>query len=65
MPLQYYTSAEWVEDPVMGTRTIKAIGDDESIWWIPGALCDVPPWPDFLKTEAGKAFLAESNDTGT
>ncbi len=55
-----YVSAEWVEDPVMGTRSIRATGDDGSIWWVPSLDCDVPPWPAFLETEAGKAFKAEA-----
>lgn len=56
MALEYYVSAEWVEDPLMGTKTIKAIGDDDSVWWIPAIQCDVPPWPEFLETELGKEF---------
>lgn len=60
MALEHYVSAEWVEDPVLGTRSIKATGDDGSIWWIPGLLCDVPPWPEFLETEVGQAFKAAS-----
>lgn len=51
-----YVSAEWVVDETMGTRTIKAIGDDGSVWWVPAIDCDVPPWPEFLETAAGKAF---------
>ncbi len=50
-----YVSAELVENG-MGDQLIKATGDDGSIWWIPSLLCDVPPWPDFLKTAAGKEF---------
>jgi len=59
MALQYYVSAEWVDIGIAGHQ-IKAIGDDDSIWWIPELLCDVPPWPDFLESETGKAFLAAS-----
>ena len=58
-----YVSAEWVEDPSMGTRVIKAIGDDGSEWFVPSIDTDVPPWPEFLQTEAGKAFAAKA-DTG-
>lgn len=51
-----YVSAEWVVDEVMKTRIIKATGDDGSIWWVPELLCDIPPWPEFLESAAGKAF---------
>lgn len=62
-----YVSAEWIDNG-MGTRQIKATGDDGSIWWIPELTCDVPPWPQFLETEAGKAFKAaspEPKESGT
>jgi hypothetical protein len=55
-----YVSAEWVEDPIMKTKTIKATGDDGSIWWVPELACDIPPWPSFLQTEAGRQFAAQS-----
>lgn len=54
-----YVSAEWVDND-MGGRTIKATGDDGSIWWVPSLDCDVPPFPAFLQSEAGKAFRAAS-----
>lgn len=60
-----YVSAEWVEpDPNMpgGTRQIKAIGDDGVTYWLPGdnpENYDVPPWPEFVTTAAGKSLLAE------
>jgi hypothetical protein len=43
-----YISAEWVVDEQMGTRVIKAIGDDGQTYWVPEADSDVPPWPEFL-----------------
>jgi hypothetical protein len=55
-----YISAEWVTDEVLGTRNIKAVGDDGSIWWVPDIQTDVPPWPSYLETEAGKLFVAQS-----
>jgi hypothetical protein len=62
-----YVSAEWVE-PVFegGQRMIKAIGDDGNEYWLPGdnpAGYDVPPWPDFVETAAGKALLQEAKTT--
>ena len=54
-----YVSAEWIEDPA-GTRSIKAIGDDGQEYWIPSVDTDVPPWPEFLKTEAGRQFVASA-----
>lgn len=49
MALEYYVSAEWGPvDPLTGARNIQAVGNDDSIWWIPGLDCDVPPWPDYL-----------------
>jgi hypothetical protein len=53
-----YISAEWVE--VAGGRSIKAIGDDGNEYWVSAIDSDVPPWPAFLETEAGKAFVAET-----
>jgi hypothetical protein len=58
MALEYYVSAEWVADEEMGTRVIKATGNDGSVWYVPETMCDIPPWPQFLVTEAGKTFLA-------
>jgi hypothetical protein len=52
-----YVSAEWFVSEE-GGRSIKAIGDDGSEWWVMDAMCDIPPWPQFLVTEAGKTFLA-------
>lgn len=57
-----YVSAEWME-PVMpgGSRMIKAIGDDGLEYFLPGddpLTYDVPPWPTFLETELGKAFIS-------
>ena len=49
MALQKYVSAEWVHDEIMDTYTIRAVGDDDSVWFIPALDCDVPPWPDYLK----------------
>ncbi len=61
MALSKYVSAEWIEPTFEGgTRSIKAIGDDGQEYWLPGdqpGTYDVPPWPDFLKTAAGKKFL--------
>jgi uncharacterized membrane protein len=54
-----YVSAEWVTDERMGTRLIRATGNDGSIWWISSVDSDVPPWPQFLETEAGQAFAAQ------
>jgi hypothetical protein len=48
-----YVNAEWLRDEITGTYTIKATGDDGSVWYVPTLDCDVPPWPDFLK-EGGK-----------
>lgn len=50
-----YVSAEWVERD-FGPPGIRAFGDDGSEWWIPSLDCDVPPWPEFLESPAGKAF---------
>ena len=61
MALTKYVSAEWVEPTTPGIpRQIKAIGDDGLEYWLPGddpAIYDVPPWPDFAKTAAGKALI--------
>lgn len=54
-----YVSAEWV-DLETGGRIIKAIGDDGKEYWVPEIHCDVPPWPRFLESEAGKTFLEAS-----
>jgi hypothetical protein len=56
MALQSYVSAEWVTDELTGTRVIKAIGDDGNEYWIGAADSDVPPWPEFLESEEGKAW---------
>jgi hypothetical protein len=62
MALTKYVSAEWVEPTFEGgTRSIKAIGDDGLEYWLPGdtpETYDVPPWPDFTRSEEGKSFLA-------
>lgn len=55
MPTKY-VSAEWVHDEIMDTYNIKAIGDDDSVWWIGALDSDVPPWPDFIK-EKGVAAI--------
>lgn len=61
-----YISAEWVEPTFEGgQRMIKAIGDDGNEYWLPGdnpELYDVPPWPTFVTTAAGKALLATSKE---
>lgn len=61
MSLSRYVSAEWVEPTFPGEpRMIKAIGDDGLEYWLPGddpVVYDVPPWPEFVETAAGKAFL--------
>lgn len=49
MALTKFVSAEWVTDPVMNTTSIKAIGDDDSVWWIGSVDSDVPPWPEFIE----------------
>jgi len=64
MAVSYYVSAEWVE-PTMpgGQRMIKAVGDDGIEYWLPGddpAVYDVPPWPEFLDSATGKAFMAKA-----
>lgn len=59
MPLSYYVSAEWNDPGIPGMKpNIKAIGDDGLEYFVPDIKTDVPPWPDFLESEAGKAFLA-------
>jgi hypothetical protein len=56
-----YVSAEYVPSPMEGQPPmIKAIGDDGVEYWIPSADTDVPPWPEFLETATGKAFLAKA-----
>lgn len=53
-----YVSAEWVPSVIPGDRPmIKAIGDDGLEYFIPEVTTDVPPWPEFLQSAAGKAFL--------
>ncbi len=68
MALTKYVSAEWVEPTFEGgTRSIKAIGDDGLEYWLPGddpAKYDVPPWPTFAESAAGKAFLTQEEDDG-
>jgi hypothetical protein len=44
-----YVSAEWVHDPVLNEYTIKATGDDDSVWWLSDPKSSVPPWPAFLE----------------
>ena len=63
MALEYYVSAEWFVTEE-GKPLIKAIGNDDSVWWVPSVDTDVPPWPQFLETEAGKAFLAKEKPDG-
>lgn len=63
MALEYYVSAEWVDAEPPGQRMIKATGNDGSIWWVPAIDSDVPPWPQFLETEAGQAFKATEPPT--
>ncbi len=57
-----YVSAEWIEPAEPGgVRMIKAIGDDGVEYWLPGDTplrYDVPPWPEFVQSEVGRAFLA-------
>lgn len=57
-----YVSAEWVAPTAPGMDPmIKAIGDDGLEYWVPGddpEHYDVPPFPAFRETVAGKAFLA-------
>jgi hypothetical protein len=55
-----YVSAEWVVDEQMGTRVIKAIGDDGQTYWVPEADTDVPPWPDFLAKHGVRAIKEAS-----
>jgi hypothetical protein len=58
MPAEY-VSAEWVHDETMGTYTIKAIGDDDSVWWIGSVNSDVPPWPAYMEeVKAGTKQIA-------
>lgn len=56
-----YVSAEWIEPTFPGQqRMIKALGDDSIEYFLPGdnpLTYDVPPWPAFLETELGKAFI--------
>jgi hypothetical protein len=55
-----YVSAEWVEGLPGAPPVIKAIGDDGQEYWIPSITTDVPPWPAFLQSAAGKAFLEKA-----
>jgi hypothetical protein len=53
-----YVSAEWLEPTFPGgDPVIKAIGDDGLEYFVPSVTTDVPPWPKFLESAAGKAFL--------
>lgn len=56
-----YVSAELVEPATPGSKPmIKAIGDDGVEYWVPSdnpLTYDVPPWPAFIESAAGKAFL--------
>ena len=67
MALTKYVSAEWIEPTFEGgTRSIKAIGDDGLEYWLPGdapEAYDVPPWPDFTKSEEGATFLKTTTPT--
>ncbi len=64
MPLSYYVSAEWNDPGIPGMKpNIKAIGDDGLEYWLPGdtpITYDVPPWPAFVESEVGRAFLAQT-----
>lgn len=55
-----YVSAEWVvvSEAVPPYAIIKAVADNGSVWWVSSIDSDVPPWPQFLETEAGRTFSA-------
>lgn len=50
-----FISAEWVDDAT-GGKIIRAVGDDDSVWWVPVINSDVPPWPEFI-AEYGEAAV--------
>jgi hypothetical protein len=55
-----FVSAEWITDPITGEHaTIRATGDDGSIWYVPSAGSDVPPWPEFIE-EYGVEAIREA-----
>ena len=57
-----YISAEWVVDELISERSIRAVTDDGRVDFVAGIDSDVPPWPEFLETEAGKQFAASTKD---
>lgn len=58
MPLSRYVSAEWSDPGIPGVEpSIRAMGDDDNIYFVPSVDTDVPPWPAFLETEEGQAFM--------
>jgi hypothetical protein len=69
MSASKYVSAEWIEPTIEGgQRMIKAIGDDTLEYWIPGddpEKYDVPPFPAFRESPAGKTFMASYKKEGS
>lgn len=55
-----YVSAQWVEPPTGGQKSIRAIGDDGNEYFIPNEDSDVPPWPEYL-IEGGTIAPADPN----
>lgn len=56
MALSKYVSAEWVNDVEFGTYTIRAIGDDGTVWFVPSLDSDVSPWPEFIEENGAAAI---------
>jgi hypothetical protein len=61
--MEKFVEAEWVVDELTGERTIKATGDDGSIWWVPAVNSDVPPWPEFLEEYGAAAIKMKEEPT--